>query len=430
MKINKIKIHGFRNINHTDISFDDLTALISLNCYGKSNVFMAIDFGISFIKCNESSKKEKMSWSEGLPLNIHTKSTNFTIEFELTMMFELKEYDLIYGYEFSWANINGEGAEIINEYLKMKQVEKNQRFIQLFSRNTQGVNYKSSETGRCSNIIKIEKDQLLINKMKAYDNLYYIEIIKQINNINIIIERHLDTTSLYGPDPFIRNDSDILKMGNDENIPRLIYTLKKTNRDKYEMLVSSFIQLFPNIKNVMVEELELDKHIRKMKEELPKDFPFRIAENTYYLMLVDDNLSQPISFDKLSDGARRVFLMLTYALLADIRGLSLIAIEEPENSIHPSLLQNYLHVLKQMLSECKVIITSHSPYVINYLSLEGIYIGIPSSDGLAHFSRIQKSKKKALLSDAQSLNESAGAYIFDLMCGSNDDISQLSGYLE
>ncbi len=54
MEINRITLGGFRNISRIDLSFENITALVGLNGYGKSNVMDAIDFGVK--KRKEESK--------------------------------------------------------------------------------------------------------------------------------------------------------------------------------------------------------------------------------------------------------------------------------------------------------------------------------------------------------------------------------------
>ena len=50
MKIQAVLIDGFKNLSNVKISFDNITALVALNNFGKSNVLAGIDFGLTFIK--------------------------------------------------------------------------------------------------------------------------------------------------------------------------------------------------------------------------------------------------------------------------------------------------------------------------------------------------------------------------------------------
>lgn len=45
MKIQIILIDGFKNLSNVKITFDNITALVALNNFGKSNVLECIDFG-------------------------------------------------------------------------------------------------------------------------------------------------------------------------------------------------------------------------------------------------------------------------------------------------------------------------------------------------------------------------------------------------
>ena len=121
--------------------------------------------------------------------------------------------------------------------------------------------------------------------------------------------------------------------------------------------------------------------------------------------------------------------MFTYAIIADIKNLSMIAIEEPENSIHPSLFQSYLDVLMQLVNNCKIIITSHSPYIIQYLNPNCIYIGMSNNTGETNFRKIATSKINRLMKDVSAYSNSLGDYIFDLI-SSNDANESLEEYMD
>ncbi|NLX92568.1 MAG: AAA family ATPase [Clostridiales bacterium] len=427
MEILKASIEGFRNIDQANIEFLGITALVSLNSYGKSNLLKAIDFAVDFINLDSDAKKRMMSWSSAIPLNRTIVSKDFLADFEFKVTKGDREYYINYGFTFSWVRDDDKGARINKEWLKIKSGEKGQKYKSYILRDKSGAYYKTSQTGRCNNSIKIEKDELVINKLKAYDSLYYIDLVMEINNISVYIERHLDASVSYSPDPLVRKDFEDLDVSGVTNIPRTVFHLKRDYPEKYQLLENAFMQLFPQITEISVDEVSVKS---KTKTKFPQEVPYIMTDSIYVITVVDKNLNQPINFERLSDGAKKVFLMLTYALLADIKGLSLIAFEEPENSIHPSLLQSYLIVLNQLVNRCRIVIASHSPYILKYLDPSNIYVGIPNEGGLARFVRVQKSKVKSLLSDADAFDKSTGDYLFDLLGGSKDDIEQLKIYLE
>ena len=83
-----------------------------------------------------------------------------------------------------------------------------------------------------------------------------------------------------------------------------------------------------------------------------------------------------------------------------------------------------------ILGDTSLLVTSHSPYLIQYLKPESIYVGVPNSEGIAVFKRVQAGKVKALLNAARELDLSVGEYLFELMSGDDDAAAVLSAYLE
>lgn len=429
MKIERITVHGFRNIDNTTMHFSKIQSLISLNSFGKSNLLTAIDFGIRFI--SNDSKKTMMHWIPGVPLNRQLAQEDFKFELEMTTDTDsaLDKVWVTYGFQFRWIKSDKSGGNINSEWLKVKRDEKGQKYGQFIYRNGNKAKYKRVDSGRCDYPINIEPDELVINKLNAYDNLFFIDIVKKINKLSAHIERHLDAEPAYEPDPFVRTDWEALQIDNLENLPRAIFHLKEDPRTigKYDLLINSYRQLFPQIDEVEVMRATLKGEI---KHNIPEDLPLRLTNELYALFVTDKNLNQPINFENMSDGAKRILLLLTCVILADHNKISLVAIEEPENCIHPSLLQHLLETIDQLTETCRILVTSHSPYLIQYLDPSNIYVGVPSDNGVARFVTFRSSSKKALEKDAAEARESMGDYIFDLMSGSEDDVNELIKYLE
>lgn len=122
--------------------------------------------------------------------------------------------------------------------------------------------------------------------------------------------------------------------------------------------------------------------------------------------------------------------MLTAAVFADTEGYQLLEIGEPENSVHPGLLQGFLDALSQLAGNCRILISTNSPYIAECLSPEALYIGRQESSGHARFSGIKRSKVRDFLDECRRCGESLGGLVFDLLSGSADDRAILSGYLE
>lgn len=424
MKIQAVLIDGFKNLSNVKISFDNITALVALNNFGKSNVLSGIDFGLDFIKASIEDKKDMMSNSNLIPINCSMVGRNYRYEMEVSTDINNEEYIIQYGYEFEWKDSEYKEPQIVSEFLKVKLDEKGQKFTQLINRSADLALYKSSETGRCSSKIRVENAELVANKLRAYDELYYAQIITKLNGMKIYMENNLDAKSFYQPDPIIRKGFEN-EMINADNLPRVIYNLKKQNPDKFELLKDVYSQLFPDIEDVIVKQFKINGLTNN--EELPENLPFVFSNNYHVLFVKEKNLVNPVNFSMMSDGAKRVFMILTKIIVSSVSNISLIAIEEPENSVHPGLFQSYIQIISQLLDDCKVIITSHSPYIISYLDPSWIHVGVNKTAGVAEFFTFKKLGKKQLENDAAGFNMSMGDYLFSMLA---DNESNISDYLE
>ena len=421
MKIQGVVIDGYKNLSDVKIVFDNITALVALNNFGKSNVLTAIDFGLAFIKAPVDVKQTMMSNSNLIPINVNMFARNFKFQTEVLTKLQGKKYRIEYQYEFSWKTSEKVEPEIVFESLKIKLDEKGQKYTQLILRKNQNASYKSSETGRCSTNISVQKTELLINKLQAFDDLYYLDFLKKLNGMKLYMENNLDAKSFYRHDPIIRNGIGDVMLDID-NLPRIIFQIKEKFNDKYELLKDVYLQLFPEVEDFIVQQYTI-KNTKNIK--FPENIPLILTDSVYVLYVKDKNLIHPIDFAMMSDGAKRVFMILTKIILSSISNISLIAIEEPENSVHPKLFQSYIRIVSQLLDDCKIVITSHSPYVISYLEPAWIYVGVNRKPGVAEFFTFKKAGQKQLERDAEEFNMSMGDYLFSLLA---DPDSTLSDY--
>src|SRR5690606_36247940 len=80
-------------------------------------------------------------------------------------------------------------------------------------------------------------------------------------------------------------------------------------------------------------------------------------------------LLRPLHAAELSDGTLR-FLMLTAALLTP-RPPQLIVLNEPEQSMHRSLLTALAQMLREAADQTQLVVVSHSPELVDELGRAG-----------------------------------------------------------
>ena len=138
---------------------------------------------------------------------------------------------------------------------------------------------------------------------------------------------------------------------------------------------------------------------------------------------VEKNISEMIFKLAVQSAVANIFI-------ASSKGMSVVGVEELETSIHPRLLKGLLEILDEVLDDTSLIISSHSPFLVQYIKTEKIYVGIPNTDGIAEFKKTKTSKTKALIKTARDHGMAVGEYLFELMAGDQDSIDTLSFYLE
>ena len=96
MDIKRIKVCGFRNIREVNLCFDNITALVGLNGYGKSNVMDAIDFGFDFIHAPNSEKAGMMTSKHCIPILKTNAGQDYSFDIDLGVESGKKKYHINY----------------------------------------------------------------------------------------------------------------------------------------------------------------------------------------------------------------------------------------------------------------------------------------------------------------------------------------------
>jgi hypothetical protein len=427
MTIHAITVSGITNIGCVRLAMADLSALVAPNNYGKSNVLSAVDFGIRFLEASPKRKRSMMNTRPLIPILEAMDERRFTFEIEGTAAWGGKTCSFVYGYSFEWARTkNGEsGANIVEEHLRMKG-EEEPKFRNIIVRSgSDSAEYLASNSGRCSKLLQLSGDLLAVNKLNNFDDLFYIDVIREMNALDV---RKIDTLehpnkyfSTITPDEDVNGFSTLFPKPT--KVGFFIYSLKMLMPERYELLRDTILTLLPNL--IDFEPIQVDV---RMEEEGDDDVPFRLPELFYDIRVRERYNNQYTSISRISSGCQRILYVLALTVAAELNGVPLLMFEELENSVHPRLLQNLLIAVSSLAGATRIIITSHSPYLIKYLSPSQIYLGLPTTDGVADFRVIKPSKVNKVLRMASAEEVSLGEYLFEMMLDMESDADLLNEY--
>lgn len=161
-----------------------------------------------------------------------------------------------------------------------------------------------------------------------------------------------------------------------------------------EIRLNEHLKAFTNI-----ESVRLNPNINIYKKETEY-----LVENLVLQFMIDGSW-MPWSY--LSDGTKRSFYLI--AEVANAQN-SLVLIEEPEIGLHPFQLQKVMTFLKEQSANKQIILSTHSPQVLNILEpdeLDQILIA-SISKGRTSFNRLtdaQKEKAKLYMTEVGELSD-------------------------
>lgn len=439
MKIKRLTIGNFKNLAETTLELSHIVSLVSTNNYGKSNLLEAIRFGFDFISASPKGRQNMMHWTKGIPLTPTLAGNDylFSVEFDDP---SLGEYRFVrYGFRFSWYNDFGTGASITDEILEMRPNE-SVRYTSYLKRDKS--QYRASKTKTGFRKLALSKDTLAIDAISIVDN---VEISDVINKIKLLSYRMCNTLELspsFQPNPIEFDFGTNSALSFDDNdIPRALSILSKEKPEAFNLFIETIHNLFPEFQSVELQSYTLkgkdQPHIKAIMLSSNEDniseetkIPYKVKDELYRLIIRSNYLNQPMSMEHMSTGTKRIFWLIANAVFANRYGTSLLGIDEIETSIHPRMIESLLESLVDVLGNTSLLVTSHSPYLIQYLKPNSIYVGVPNRNGVAQFKRIARSKIKTLLSAARELDLSIGEYLFELMSGDEDSAEILTAYLE
>ena len=433
MKINKVTIGGFRNVEKTVLELSHpITALVSLNSYGKSNLLKAIEFGIGFINETPKERDGEMIFARNVPHNKYSNATQYSIDLSMELEYDEKLWIVEYGYAFEWGDVvHKKAGSIISESLTIADAQNMRKKTQYILRDQKAAKYKSSATGRCSKQKKVMPNDLMCNVLRNEDGLVGIlqEVLKRLGNMTMHIDQHFDPTEAFQERRLFVTAAEPVSLNNFDDLPRVLNYLRNNLSDKFELIVDAFCQLFPQFEGITTHEIQIEgKELFPNLESL-KDLGLCVQDKEYRIYTVEKYRSEIMNGKALSDGAKRILLLLTATIVSEYNGISIIALEEIENCVHPKLVKGLLDILEQFAGNCKIIITSHSPYVVQYLPLENIYVGLPEKCGKAIFETFSKKGEKAIYAEAKDSAASTGEVIFDMLSGDQEDLDYLKNCL-
>lgn len=360
MNISKIEIKNFKSFKDVSVNLNDFNVVIGACAAGKSNFIEAFNFlkdlsedwmdafgrhGGYYIQniANNSDQPTciKVTFGADEPFLIrHHKEYKEiqykSLEYELRLYFDKNSPQIHETVKFNF-NINN------GKFYENSLILKNRNFnvVAEFENNNDNIELEGFVPESVLNIVNENfKDDfgLIINSALATMPFNWSNYFKNITYYNL--------------DPkFCSVEDDTGKAVLKSYGQNLSLVLEKIladdeNKRKFLNIISS---LLPYVEGIEVFKLEDDRRM------------FRLD---------DKYIKSKISSLFISDGTMDIIALICalYFESGDI-----ILIEEPERNVHPGLFIQLASIIKEVSHKKQVIMTTHSPELLNYCDLKDIY---------------------------------------------------------
>ena len=154
------------------------------------------------------------------------------------------------------------------------------------------------------------------------------------------------------------------------NLSSWLMTLQSRHPEEFRRIRQVATDVLPNLKEILTP-------------------PTQFA--TTYVTTQEKGLKGTINVWRMSDGELAFLALLSLIFAPAELAAPLFCIEEPENHLHPKLLETLVEVLTQRQEEfgsraAQIITTTHSPYLVDKVSLDELLV-VEKTNGATKFTR-------------------------------------------
>lgn len=160
-----------------------------------------------------------------------------------------------------------------------------------------------------------------------------------------------------------------------DNLASWLLTLQTRYREDYKLLEQVIQDTMPEIMGVLTPPTQV---------------------GTTFVQISERHLKRPVIFWGISDGALIFIALLSLIFTPSALGAPLICIEEPENHLHPKLIETLIEILRQRQIElapnlAQIIVTTHYPYLIDMFPIDDL-LAVTKKEGATHCDRLSEKK--------------------------------------
>jgi len=386
MKLKQIRVDGYKNLINCAVDLGDFNVLVGPNNSGKSNLLEAIQMLFCF--CLADEKVRDMAFKGFAIRNWGTsvshlkafdgKPLSIGVTFETTF----RNHVWITDYDFTVSRESrpGHKAQFLKETLRAKPSSRTGVPTTYICRDSTHLKIKGKRkrtiatdvpTFLAIRTIYPKFDGLPAELKKFIDGMMAIALTDILLMSPEMLRDAMGRRT--SPEGFRISSFDLLAT---------IDEIRQENRT-YELFRETLVDILD------VENLKFVAKDIPAPSDARHEKPASERVMYCYLKKRGDTYAHIAEY---SDGTLAVVAILA-ALFSRRFGIPVLCVEELENCLHPSAIQRLLRFLQDNSPQWPVLITTHSPYVLNCVNPEDVNVALVDETGATHFEKVRNTKQ-------------------------------------
>ncbi len=342
--ITRLHVRNFKSLRELDMHLGLINVLVGPNMAGKSNILDALRFlyeivfpkpgmdGVSFALAQRGGANEVL-WKGG-------DESLITLAVEVT---DSAEAGTEYRYELQLLVGRGGFATTQNESLKVVRSGSEHDLIAVKQGFLWQKNFDGKELGGIGT-----NTTALQNATLAWDGYRFHEILKLWRFYHLVPPKMKESSKMAS--------GAVLDEPGGDNLSAWLMWLQTHSPEAFASVNEVLRDLLPGIIQI-------------------RTIPTQ--DGNVHLSISEQGLKRPTSVWQASDGFLALTALLSLVYVPPERGGTLYCVEEPENHLHPRLLEALVALLRQAQgtngSQAQFLFATQSPYFVDQFSLDELY---------------------------------------------------------
>ncbi|MCE7041739.1 AAA family ATPase [Dyadobacter sp. CY312] len=368
IQLQSIVVKNFKNVYLAELELSPLNVIVGPNGSGKSNLLLITSF-LKFIIRGSTDSVEKF-FDGDYNLRFSDLFSEKANDCQISLDFRNTESDMIYHYliELSATSRSRRKFVISREEFTLKQRSNTGPWASIFTRNGKDLHFHSA-IKKIIPLVQLADHNSGLRPL----TLFQESIDSKFRDAILALNRVLDTQTFYLSPHGMK--SVMANQGAFFDGRLASYDLEAEIIELYETdQWAPFINAIRTIVNL--DDIEVQSYQNKDGKE-----------HSFVNFL---SFGKTDLLHELSDG---MVLMIGLILKVVTFNECIIFLEEPENSIHPRALQNFMYFVRQNSAIKQFIITSHSSALLNLVDPSEVFVSHIDSRGLSTISAVQNAKE-------------------------------------